>query len=136
MKDVIELSNKQKDSTLITFYDFNKAFDSISHKSIQRTLDYIGSPPKFTSIILNLLKDTKNKIKVNDYVVDGITIKRGTKQGDPISPTLFALVPEPLLYNILNDPTIKGLTLPNSKEIKLNKIKCQISFIFQSGSNS
>ncbi|KAN0043399.1 hypothetical protein ACTA71_011051 [Dictyostelium dimigraforme] len=119
MKDVIELSNKQKVSTLITFYDFNKAFDSISHKSIQRTLDYIGSPPKFTSIILNLLKDTKNKIKVNDYVVDGITIKRGTKQGDPISPTLFALVLEPLLYDILNDPNIKGFTLPNSKEIKL-----------------
>lgn len=119
MKEVIEISNKRKNNTLITFYDFNKAFDSISHKSITRTLEHIGIPPKFTAILLNLLKDTKNKIKINDFLVNGITIRRGTKQGDPISPTIFALVLEPLLIDIINDNTIKGFTLPNSKSLKL-----------------
>ncbi|KAN0015464.1 hypothetical protein ACTFIU_008195 [Dictyostelium citrinum] len=119
MKEVIEISNKRKNNTLITFYDFNKAFDSISHKSISRTLEHIGIPPRFTAILLNLLKETKNKIKINDFLVNGITIRRGTKQGDPISPTIFALVLEPLLIDIINDNTIKGFTLPNSKSLKL-----------------
>ncbi|KAN0027647.1 hypothetical protein ACTFIU_010620 [Dictyostelium citrinum] len=105
--------------TLITFYDFNKAFDSISHKSISRKLEHIGIPHRFTAILLNLLKETKNKIKINDFLVNGITIRRGTKQGDPISPTIFALVLEPLLIDIINDNTIKGFTLPNSKSLKL-----------------
>ncbi|KAM9991454.1 hypothetical protein ACTFIZ_004870 [Dictyostelium cf. discoideum] len=119
MKEVIEISNKRKNNTLITFYDFNKAFDSISHKSITRTLEHIGIPTKFIIILQNLLHETKNKIKINDFVVNGITIRRGTKQGDPISPTIFALVLEPLLIDIIKDKTITGFALPNSKTLKL-----------------
>ncbi|KAM9981595.1 hypothetical protein ACTFIY_003891 [Dictyostelium cf. discoideum] len=64
---------------IITFYDFEKAFDSISQQ--------------YTSII--------------HY--PKASYQRETKQGDPISPTIFALVVE-CMATILNDRCIKGVT--------------------------
>ncbi|KAN0022062.1 hypothetical protein ACTFIU_004218 [Dictyostelium citrinum] len=75
-----------------------------------------------------MIKEAENTAKstlthririINDFLVNGITIRRGTKQGDPISPTIFALVLEPLLIDIINDNTIEGFSLPNSKSLKL-----------------
>ncbi|KYQ89520.1 Non-LTR retroelement reverse transcriptase-like protein [Tieghemostelium lacteum] len=40
-----------------------------------------------------------------------VVIKRGTKQGDPLSSTIFAIVIEPLIQAILNDKEIKGILL-------------------------
>ncbi|EAL71983.1 hypothetical protein DDB_G0269266 [Dictyostelium discoideum AX4] len=120
MKEVIERANKSRNSTtLITFFDFNKAFDSISHKSIRRTLSHIGIPKTIVELIMNLLKETTNKIKINDFLVGHITVNRGTKQGDPLSPTIFALVMEALLIDILKEIEIKGFKLSDQKRIKL-----------------
>ncbi|KAN0008873.1 hypothetical protein ACTFIU_009539 [Dictyostelium citrinum] len=120
MKEIVDQSNKRKnETTLITFFDFNKAFDSLSHSSIKRTLDHIRVPEALISIIMNLLRDTNNKIKINDFMVEKVTVKRGTKQGDPLSPTIFALSMEPLLVSILEDKEIKGFNLDKDRSIKL-----------------
>lgn len=37
-------SNAQATSSFINFYDFLKAFDSVSHQSLIRTLYHIGAP--------------------------------------------------------------------------------------------
>ncbi|KAM9946279.1 hypothetical protein ACTFIT_004581 [Dictyostelium discoideum] len=68
---------------------------------------------------MNLLKETTNKIKINDFLVGHITVNRGTKQGDPLSPTIFALVMEALLIDILKEIEIKGFKLSDQKRIKL-----------------
>lgn len=111
MKEIIDHSNREKLCTLVTFFDFNKAFDSISHNSISRTLAHVGIHPDVITLVINLLKDTRNKVKVNNTLTGEVEIRRGTKQGDPISPTIFALVIEPLLQSIINDNSIKGIRL-------------------------
>ena len=57
----------------------------------------------FEWVTLSNAKDTKTRIIVNNNQSKSIDIKRGTKQGDPISPTLFILVLEPLNRSIIED---------------------------------
>jgi hypothetical protein len=58
---------------------------------------------------MDMLSNTKVKVSVNGYLTDWIDIQRGTKQGDPISPTLFVLVIECLSRAISNTNSIIGL---------------------------
>jgi exonuclease III len=97
--------------TIYTFIDFRKAFDSVSHAAILRTLNYLQLPSCFINTIMDMLSNTKVKVSVNGYLTDWIDIQRGTKQGDPISPTLFVLVIECLSRAISSSDSIIGLKL-------------------------
>jgi retron-type reverse transcriptase len=77
---------------IVSFVDFKKAFDSVSHEAIQRTLDHLQLHSNFQHTVLDMLSDIKIRILVNGELTELILIERGTKQGDPISPTLFVLM--------------------------------------------
>ncbi|KAM9987143.1 hypothetical protein ACTFIY_011561 [Dictyostelium cf. discoideum] len=59
---------------------------------------------------MNLLKDSETTVYINNSLSKSFISKRGTKQGDPISPTIFALVVECMATTIINDRCIKGVT--------------------------
>ncbi|KAM9987275.1 hypothetical protein ACTFIY_011681 [Dictyostelium cf. discoideum] len=82
-----EINTKEDMEPIITFYDFEKAFDSIL-----RTLAHLKLPLKMVLTIMNLLKDSETTVYINNSLSKSFISKRGTKQGDPISPTIFALV--------------------------------------------
>jgi hypothetical protein len=96
---------------IYTFIDFRKAFDSISHDSILRTLNDLQLLSCFINTIMDMMSNTKVKISVNGYLTDWIDIQCGTKQCDPISPTLFVLVIECLSRAISNNDSVIGLKL-------------------------
>ncbi|KAN0022219.1 hypothetical protein ACTFIU_004391 [Dictyostelium citrinum] len=104
-----EIPNNQSLSPIITFYDFEKAFDSISHMAILRTLAHLKLPFKLITTIMNMLKDSETALYINNQLSSPFISKRGTKQGDPISPTLFALVVECMATAITDERTIKGI---------------------------
>ena len=81
-------------SSSIAFIDFEKAFDSISHKSIIKALYAFNFPSKFIRAIKNILLNSTTSITINNFLSPPVYLKKGTKQGDPISPTLFILVIE------------------------------------------
>ncbi|KAM9980051.1 hypothetical protein ACTFIZ_006304 [Dictyostelium cf. discoideum] len=110
--EIIKREIKTKDDTepIITFYDFEKAFDSISHNAILRTLAHLKLPLKMILTIMNLLKESETAVYINNSLSKSFVSKRGTKQGDPISPTIFALVVECMATTIRNDRSIKGVT--------------------------
>ncbi|KAN0036857.1 hypothetical protein ACTFIV_002171 [Dictyostelium citrinum] len=116
INEVINYLNKSNQNGILTLYDFAKAFDSISHNSIERTLLHIGIPAKLTNLIMALLKDSTAKVIVNGTPSNSFEIKRGVKQGDPLSPTLFVLVAECLASAINNDTNISGLQLNDSNQ--------------------
>ncbi|KAM9973967.1 hypothetical protein ACTFIW_007629 [Dictyostelium discoideum] len=114
--EIIKYCNNSKLDGIITFYDFEKAFDSISHESIQRTLLHIQIPINLINLIMKLLKDSNAKIEINNEITKPFTIRRGVKQGDPLSPTLFVLVIEVLAKSIMEDQNIIGLPLNNGTQ--------------------
>lgn len=54
----------------------------------------------------------------NGIISDPFRLERGTKQGCPLSPSLFAIVIEPLAESIRQDQTIKGISI-GKREYKL-----------------
>ena len=82
----------------ILFMDNRKAFDSIHHDFIWAALEKQGFPSWVTSVLKNLMEGAK----VDPSLAPGysINIKRGVKQGCPLSPLIFILVYDILQFKL------------------------------------
>ncbi|CAB3388376.1 Hypothetical predicted protein [Cloeon dipterum] len=87
--------------------DITKAFDSVPHCAIQAALARKGVPDHLANFIAKSYEGVKTTIAHPDGAID-IVLKRGVKQGDPLSPLLFNLLIEPLLIRL---ESMKGYNL-------------------------
>ncbi|KAF2078091.1 hypothetical protein CYY_000642 [Polysphondylium violaceum] len=105
VNEAIERTLKEGSTGVVTFYDFTKAFDSVSHSAIGRTLKHLKVPHQFYELIISLV-NAPAQVLVNGQRSPEFRIESETRHGDPMSPTLLALAIEPLTRMILNDSTI------------------------------
>ena len=75
----------------IATIDFTKAFDSTTHKSIWKALKSCGINHEYISLLKKFYKDQKASVQT-DVESNMFEIKKGTKQGDPLSSLLFNTV--------------------------------------------
>lgn len=80
-----------------------------------QTLDKMGIGPKMMRWIKTLYRQPRAVIKINGSLSEPFEMKRGTRQGCPLSPLLFVLTLEPLLATIHNNPDIKGFRVGNEE---------------------
>jgi len=92
----------KKQQHYILFMDTRKAFDSIDHSFITHMLKHIGMPDWVINIITNLLSNVMVSPVVGENTNVHIKIKRGVKQGCPLSPLLFVLCYDILIFK-MND---------------------------------
>ena len=71
--------------------DFRKAFDSITHKSISNALKSCDIEHDYISLLKKLYRDQKASV-LTDEERNVFEIKKGTKQGDPLSSLLSNMV--------------------------------------------
>ena len=71
--------------------DFMKAFDSITHKLIWDALNSYGIEHDYIQFLKKLYRDQKATV-LTDEESDMFEIKKGSKQGDPLSSLLFNTV--------------------------------------------
>jgi hypothetical protein len=97
--------------------DAKKAYDSVSHDYIDHVLDARGFSSKFRYVFKTLYNNITTKVMVNGYATEPIHIKRGVKQGDALSCSLFILVMDQIINDINqkleNKVTINGNVLTN-----------------------
>ena len=84
----------------IATIDFTKAFDSITHKSIWKVLKSTGINHEHINLLVKFYKDQKASVQT-DVESNMFEIKKGSKQGDPLSSLLFNTV----LQNSLKEVT-------------------------------
>ena len=77
--------------------DFKGAFGSADHDHLVWTLIFLGLPKDFINIISNLYNGATTEFVTSHSHTPPIGIRRGTLQGDPLSPLLFDLMIEPLI---------------------------------------
>ena len=95
LETLLRDSKEKSDSLCLSFMDVRKAFDSVSHASLFRALEWAGIPTGLRNVITDLYTGCTTTIGG-----DAIKINRGVKQGDPLSSVLFNLVVEMALSDI------------------------------------
>ena len=74
-----------------------------------KVLCAFGFGPDICQRIFMFYKDIKSSVTVNGQLSQWFAIKRGCRQGDPISPYLFILCVEILAIMIRQNKHIKGI---------------------------
>ena len=100
--------------------DATKAFDSLEWDYLWYTLEKFGFGPSFIKWIKLLYNSPKAKIKINNEVSQSSELERGTRQGCPLSPLLFALAIEPLQLLLELDRKYRG----SREEQRRKKSRC------------
>ena len=98
LEGVIADARKRNKPLYITFVDVAKAFDTVSHHSIERALRRLRCPKPFISLVRNLYKGARTRIQMDGTSTEPIPITNGVKQGCPLSPLLFNSVTDELLH--------------------------------------
>ncbi|CAH2097985.1 unnamed protein product [Euphydryas editha] len=93
VKQILEKYNEYNKNVYIAFIDYAKAFDSLSHNHIWDTLEHQGIPTIYTNIVKNIYAHSQASIQLETLGKD-FPIRRGVRQGDPLSPKLFSAVLE------------------------------------------
>ena len=83
----------------IASIDFTKAFDSITHRSMWKAIKSCGINHEYISLLKKIFKDQKASVQT-DVENNMFEIKKGTKQGDPLSSLLFNTVPQNSLKDV------------------------------------
>ena len=117
-QDLVDAIFKNKSNAAYIFIDQEKAFDRISHQFLFKTLERYGFGENFIKWIKIIYSGVTSRVKVNGFLTETIDIRRGVRQGCPLSALLYVLCAEVLTTNIRKNENIKGFMLNNSNEHK------------------
>ena len=107
--DILEHVNETNIPACLIFADFEKAFDSLDHNFLKKTLSAFN------------FGDGQSCVYNNGRMSDFFKIERGVRQGCPLSPYLFIISIEILSHIIRYETDIKGVKLV-SDDIKKNNV--------------
>ncbi len=108
--DSISSLNFRKKSAAVLSLDIEKAFDSTSHTYLQNVYGFFGFGPNFIRW-LNLICTNRRACIIldNGFYSDFFDLLRGNAQGDTVSPYIFNLGFQILLFKLTFALQIEGL---------------------------
>ena len=89
----------------IGYLDFKGAYDSVEHWILFKILEKYGFSLKFINLLKNIFMNSSTEIITPYGKTSKVYIKRGVKQGCPLSPLLFLIFINPLI-DLLNEKII------------------------------
>ena len=132
--DIVEEIEKSNNSGILLLLDFEKAFDSVEWHFILSVLKKFNFGSQFIRWIKVLYSNPICLTKNNGHFSIKLKIKRGIRQGCPISALLFILIIEILAQVFRTDKVLKGIRINMSygeKEFKSFQYADDISVFLQ-----
>ena len=113
--DILHITDEQDIPGLLLIVDFEKAFDSISWKFINHTLNFFNFGNSIKRWINLFYTDIQSCVIQNGFLSEPFNVKRGCRQGDPLSPYIFLLCAEILSRQFKANTEIKGIEIAGTK---------------------
>lgn len=93
LSSVLGDARRRCKSLHVACVDLSKAFDTVSHAAIHRTLEELGLPREFRDYVRAVYSEARTVLQpAGGLRMSPIHVGRGVRQGDPLSPLLFNLV--------------------------------------------
>jgi len=97
--------------------DQAKAYNRVDQSWLLQVLVASGLPPSLILLISDLTGDCRSRVRINSGYSPYFILKRGVRQGDPLSCLLFNFSIEPLAIKLRQ--VVKGLSVPGLKPVKI-----------------
>ena len=133
--DIMNYTEQHNIPGQLIFVDFEKAFDSVSWDFLSKVLSFFNFGNSIQKWIQTFNTSTSSAIIQNGFLSNFVNIKRGCRQGDPVSSYLFLLVAEILAIMVKNNKNFKGIQI-NNKEHRLSQFADDTSFILNGSKSS
>ena len=117
IRDLIDLANKEDIPAAFLFLDQEKAFDRVDHGFLYKTMKAFGIGDTFIHWIERIYTNARTVININGFLTKPIALKRGVRQGCPLSALLYVLVIEILAIQLRVNPNIVGFNIEGEKII-------------------
>uniref|UniRef100_A0A8C1Z089 Reverse transcriptase domain-containing protein n=1 Tax=Cyprinus carpio TaxID=7962 RepID=A0A8C1Z089_CYPCA len=118
--DMIDYNEYIVDDSFVLFVDFYKAFDTVSHQFMLKTIKCFGFGEQFLKAIQTLYRGCNSSVKLAHGTTPRFEVGRGIRQGCPLSPFLFLLVTQIMARHIKNAQFQGILTL--GTEFKISQL--------------
>ena len=101
LRNVIEkVKDKQDQELWLMFIDYAKAFDSVNHAALWRSLTQLGTPKHLVKLIRGLYNKARGVVRVGNDHTDEFPFEKGVRQGCLISPLLFNISGESIMREV------------------------------------
>ena len=113
--DILHITDELDIPGLLLIVDFEKAFDSISWKFINHTLNFLNFGDSIKRWINVFYNDIQSCVIQNGFLSGPFNVRRGCRQGDPLSPYIFLLCAEILSRQFKANKDIKGIEIAGTE---------------------
>ena len=93
------------------FIDYTKAFDHVYHNKLWKILKEVGIPDHLTCLLQNLYAGQEATVRTKCGTRDWFQIGKGVHQGCILSPCLFSLYAEYIMWNARLDEAQAGIKI-------------------------
>ena len=96
---IIEKARKFQKNIYFCFIDYTKAVDCVESNKLWKILQEMGIPDHLTCILRNLYSGQEATIRIRHGTTDWFLMGKGVCQGRILSPCLFNLYAEYIMWN-------------------------------------
>ena len=111
--ELIDYAEEENKPGIIFSIDFEKAFDSVSWKFLNKCIDYFNFGNSFKRWVQIFTSDISSCVLNSGWSTGFFNLQRGVRQGCPLSPYLFLLCAEIFGISVRYNNDIKGMEINN-----------------------
>ena len=114
LRDILDYIERTDETAILVSLDQEKAFDRVDRGFLMDLLERYGFGKNFCRWVSTFYNGAYMRIIINDRLSDEVPLRRGVRQGDPLSPLLYILCVEVLANLIRESNAVKGFLLPGA----------------------
>ena len=100
LSDLLRIRKANNEETFCSFFDFQKAFYCVNHELLLYKLWTNGITGNIYNVIKAIYSKPESCVNINGHLTNWFPVRSGVRQGDTLSPTLFALFINDLVLDI------------------------------------